>query len=167
MDTGVIGQIAAIRKMTVAELRREWERLNDEPARSKNRDYLWRRLAWRVQEIAHGGLPSTAKARIDDLAPDTFARAATPRGAVDAVLAASAQTADPESRRIRDPRLPAPGSVITKPYKGRDLRVTVRDDGFEFDGAMYASLTAIAKYVTGSKNINGKLFFGLTTRRRS
>ena len=67
----------------------------------------------------------------------------------------------------RDPRLPSPGTVITKSYKSQELRVVVREDGIEFDGAMYQSLTALAKYVTGSTSINGKLFFGLTQRKRA
>jgi hypothetical protein len=78
--------------------------------------------------------------------------------------------ADPPSRPAprtrRDPRLPVPGSVISKSYKGRELRIIVRDDGYEFDGTMHESLTAIAKQVTGSKHINGRLFFGLTGRKR-
>ena len=45
--------------------------------------------------------------------------------------------------------------------------MVVRDDGFEFDGAMYGSLTALAKQITGCKSINGKLFFGISERKRS
>ena len=56
MQGSVIAQIEALRKMTVGDLRREWERLYGEPTRSCNREYLWRRLAWRVQELAYGGL---------------------------------------------------------------------------------------------------------------
>ena len=51
MDTSVIGQIAALKRMSVAELSGEWLRLYGEPARSRNRDYLFRRLAWRIQEL--------------------------------------------------------------------------------------------------------------------
>ena len=64
MDVSAIGQIAALRKMSVAELREQWLRSYGEPARSSNRDFLWRRLAYRVQEAAHGGLSQSAKDRL-------------------------------------------------------------------------------------------------------
>jgi hypothetical protein len=160
MDTSIVGQIAALRRMSVTELRQEWERLYSEDARSRNRDHLWRRLAWRVQEIRYGSLSDGALKRIDELAPAI----SLDRPAV------TARGTDPassvERSRPRDPRLPAPGTVISKTYKGSELRVTVRDDGYEFEGEMFPSLTAVAKHVTGCKSINGKLFFGLTQRNR-
>ncbi len=159
MDLSITGQIAALRRMTVGELREQWQRLYDEPTRSRNKDYLWKRLAWRVQELAHGGLSDRAKQRIEELAPDGFVRARTPNVAPPA--------ADPERRAPRDPRLPSPGTVITKQYKGRELRVVVRDDGVEFDGAMHPSMTALAKHVTGCRSINGRLFWGLSKRKRT
>ncbi len=79
---------------------------------------------------------------------------------------ATTNEATEEPRPVRDPRLPTPGTVITKCYKGGELRVVVRDAGLEFDGAMYTSLTALAKKITGCRSINGPLFFGLTTRSR-
>ncbi len=161
IETGMIRQIHQLRQLTVGELRIEWAKLYGEPTRSRNRDYLWKRLAWRLQELAHGGLSDRAKQRIEELAPDGFVRARTPNVAVPATDPA------PSQRSSRDPRLPSPGTVITKTYKGRELRVVLREDGVEFDGAMYPSLTALAKHVTGSKSINGKLFFGLTKRKRS
>ncbi|MCH7780001.1 MAG: DUF2924 domain-containing protein [Acidobacteria bacterium] len=143
--------------MTVAELEGEWFKLYGQPTRSRNRDYLRKRLAWRIQELRHGGLSDGAKQRIDALAPDGFTRARTPVDATTVV--------DPRPRR--DPRLPTPGTVITKIYKGRDLRVVVREDGLELDGTMYQTATALAKAITGSKSINGNLFLGITKRRRS
>ncbi len=165
-ETGVIRRIHALRQSTVAELRCEWERLYGEPSRSRNRDYLFRRLAWRVQEIAHGGLSTHARDRIDQLAPDTLTRARTPREALDAAVAANQpKPADPVSGPKRDPRLPVPGTVITRTYHGRELRLLVLDDGFELDGVHYRSLSEAARAVTGSK-WNGRLFFGLTERKR-
>ena len=75
MDKPVIADIARLRGMSVAELRDEWFRLYGEPTRSRNRDYLWKRLAWRVQELRHGGLSDAARSRIDEMAPDGFIRA--------------------------------------------------------------------------------------------
>jgi len=163
-ETSVIRRIHALRQMTVGELRIEWQKLYGEPTRSRNRDYLWKRLAWRVQELTHGGLSDRAKQRIDELAPDGFVRARTPNVAVPAADPAPAPVS---GRPHRDPRLPSPGTVITKRYKGRELRVVVRDDGVEFDGAMHPSLTALAKHVTGCRSINGRLFWGLSKRKRT
>src|SRR5438034_806350 len=63
--------------------------------------------------------------------------------------------------RIRDPRLPSPGTVLTRPYRGRTIAVTVLESGFEYEGRRFDSLTAVAKAVTGS-HWNGLEFFGLT-----
>ena len=60
----------------------------------------------------------------------------------------------------RDPRLPLPGTLLAREFQGRDIVVKVLDNGFEFDGRRYKSLSAIAKEVTGSK-WNGFLFFGI------
>ncbi len=160
MADNVLRRIHALRQMSVAELRREWERLYGEPTRSRNRDYLWRRLAFRAQELANGGLSDRAKARINDLAPNQFTR--TPREALDAAVAANV----PEtSKSKRDPRLPAPGSVLTRQYHGREIRVLTLDDGFEWNRQHFSSLSAVARTITGAK-WNGRLFFNLTTRKR-
>ncbi len=159
MGNSVIRRIHVLRQMSVADLRTEWLRTYGEPARSRNRDYLWKRLAWRVQERAYGGVSDRARARIEQLIPDGLTRVRTPDlGSV---------VADPAPvKRRRDPRLPVPGTVITKTYKGRELCVVVRVDGLELDGTMYPSATALAKTVTGSKSINGWLFLGIAKRRR-
>ncbi len=165
MAGNVIRRIHALRQMTVAELRGEWNRLFGEPTRSRNRDYLFRRLAWRMQEIEHGGLSDCAKTRMAELVSGTAARARTPREALDAATVANQPKADPVSGPKRDPRLPAPGTVISRTYRGRELRLLVLDDGFELDGAHYRSLSEAARAVTGSR-WNGRLFFGLTERKR-
>ena len=160
-ETSVIRRIHALRQMTVAQLRCEWERLHNEPSRSRNREFLYRRLAWRVQELQHGGLSRTARDRIDELAPDSFIRTRTlqlPHGAPERV--------ETPRKPQRDPRLPSPGTVIVKAYKGRELRLLALDDGgFELDGARYGSLTEAAKVATGS-HWNGRLFWGLVERKR-
>jgi len=162
MDTSILGQISALRKMSLAELREQWLQLFDESTRSRNKQFLFRRLAWRLQELQRGGLSDLAHQRIDELAEAGFRRARTPRMAIPEVEPAPKRP----PAKVHDLRMPVAGSVISKQYKGIELRVVVREDGFEYDGAMYASLTAIAKAVTGSKSINGKLFFGLSQRKR-
>ncbi len=163
MDTNIVREINRLRQMTVAELRDEWFRLYGEPTRSRNRTYLWRRLAWRVQEIAYGGLDEAAKTKIDELAADGFARARTPGASLSTID--GAPDAERRSEPRRDRRLPTPGTVLTRSYHGGEIRVVVRDDGFEWDGQMYGSLSAVARAITGSK-WNGRLFFGLTKRKR-
>ena len=64
-----------------------------------------------------------------------------------------------------DRRLPAPGTVITRPYKGRDLQVRILTEGFEYDGERYKTLSAVAKHITG-QHMNGFLFFRLNGGRR-
>ncbi len=160
MDTSMLSQINALRQMTVSELRGEWLRLYGEPTRSRNKQFLFRRLAWRVQELQHGGLSRTARDRIDELAPDSFIRTRTlqlPHGAPERV--------ETPRKPQRDPRLPSPGTVIVKAYKGRELRLTVHDDHFELDGQSFRSLSQAARHVTGSR-WNGPLFWQLTTRKR-
>jgi len=161
MDKPVIAEIARLRCLSVAELRDEWFRLYGEPTRSRNRDYLWKRLAWRVQELRSGGLSDAARTRIDELAPGGFTRARTPTWDASGVDTRP----EPANRPRRDPRLPSPGSILVREYRGRQLRLSVLDDGFEFDGVRYGSLSAAARAVTGSR-WNGHLFWGLKTRKR-
>ena len=66
----------------------------------------------------------------------------------------------------RDPRLPQVGSLLTKTYKGKKLHVKVTEEGFEYDGKRYRSLSGIARAVTGA-TWNGFLFFGLTPRPKT
>jgi hypothetical protein len=159
MSESIPQQIARLQTMSVGELRVEWQRLYNEPTRSRNRVYLWRRLAWRVQEIAYGGLSDAAKTRLRELTPSSLAyvRGQVPKGF-------NPTAATPSAPR-RDPRLPSPGSTLWRRYKGQDVRVTVLDDGFEWDGRRFDSLSEVAHAVTGSK-WNGWLFFGLTKRSR-
>jgi len=159
MEDSVIRQIHRLKQMTIGELRIEWQRLCGEPARSNNRDHLWRRLAWRVQELALGGLSDRARARLAELAPDRLMRARVPNLAA---LAAD-PAPSPPSTKVRDMRMPSPGSVLTRQYHGREIRVTTLDDGFEWDGRRYGSLSEVARAVTG-QHWSGPLFFGLRKR---
>jgi hypothetical protein len=162
MQANVIGQIQALRQMTVAELRIKWRELFGEESRSCNRDFLWRRLAWRVQELAYGGLSERAKARLEELSHQVDIRFLPPRGwkqALESALASSPARHQP----VRDTRLPKQGTILSRPYRGHDIRVTVLESGFEWDGRPYRSLSAIAREVTGQR-WNGLLFFGLTRR---
>jgi hypothetical protein len=157
MKASIPQQIARLQAMSVGELRVEWERLYGEPTRSRNRVYLWRRLAWRLQELALGGLNDAAKARVAELGQEGFRRAQIPRGFT--------PVASKPTGPRHDPRLPCAGSTIVRKYKGQDVRVAVLADGFEWDGRRFDSLSEVAFAVTGSR-WNGWLFFGLAKRKR-
>jgi hypothetical protein len=165
-QTTVTAQIAALQKMTVGQLREKWKELyGGEETRSFNRVYLWRRLAWRVQELAFGGLSERARARIAELNKGDDLRFLPPRTWNPEVLLSQDAPSQQERRPIRDPRLPSPGASIARQYHGQEIRVTVLEKGFEWEGRPYRSLSAIAREVTAQR-WNGVLFFGLTDRKR-
>src|SRR5262245_35211160 len=119
--------------MTVGELKLKWRELYGEDTRSCNRAYLWRRLAWRVQELAYGGLSERAKARIVELNRDDDLRMLPPRAWQPPGGNGGLSVAAPRPP-LRDPRLPKPGSTLSRPYRGHEIRVLVLEDGFEWDG---------------------------------
>ena len=156
-------QLAALSGMGVASLRQKYLEVFGEPSRSANKAYLFKKLAWRLQSLAEGGLSERARRRAEELARDADVRTTVPRPP-EASAGAAARTVvmkAPSSADGRD-RLPIPGTVLTRAYRGKHVAVTVLADGtFEFEGQTYRSLSAIAKAVTGS-HWNGYLFFGLT-----
>lgn len=158
-------QLAALRSMTVAQLRERYLEVTGEPTRSRNKDWLFKKIAWRIQELAEGGLSEQALASIDELAGDAPVRWRQRRSQASAPTlegdATDAQAAEP-----RDPRLPPAGTVLTRDYKGVEHKLTVLDDGFEYRGERHASLSKLAKDITGT-NWNGFLFWGLQQRRRA
>jgi hypothetical protein len=164
MTTTTAARIAALRDMTVADLREKYHEVFGEETRSRHKDFLWKRIAWRMQEIEEGGLSERAKRRAAELANDADVRVRAPEGAFDAGLPSFARTTKQEFSQPHDPRLPMPGTVLTREHKGRILRVTVLDRGFEFEGRVHRSLSAIAELVTGTR-WNGFLFFGLAKPR--
>ena len=157
MTVDIGRQIAELRQMNVRELREKYQEVFGEPTRAGNKDFLFKRVAWRIQSLAEGDLSERARQRAELLARDadlrtTAPRAATASGGGNGVRDAKLAVA------ITDERVPPPGTVLTRVYRGRAYHVTVRDDGFEYDGEVYRSLSAIAKKITGS-HWNGLLFF--------
>ena len=86
----------------------------------------------------------------------------TVKDAAPAATSAPTATPTPAAPKPRDPRLPAPGALMPRTYKGRTLKVKYLEDGVEVDGKKFESLSAAARHVTGAASINGFLFFGLT-----
>jgi hypothetical protein len=152
----VYAEVRAMAKMTMADLKARYADLFGEQTRSCNRDYLVRRIAWRLQARAEGDLSERARKRAADLAEDTDLRTRAPastRG--DGGRPLIAPLKPPPSSR-----LPMPGALLTRRYKGREIVVKVLEKGFEHEGRVYRSLTAIANDVTGG-HWNGHLFFGI------
>ena len=108
-----------------------------------------RRTAFAAQEQAHGGLSDDAKDRLNEFIT-----------AYDPITNKALRQNGAGETKIRDRRLPIPGTVISKVYKGTIIDVKVLDKGFEYAGTPYRSLSSIAKTVTG-QHWNGYLFFGL------
>jgi hypothetical protein len=132
-----------------------------EETTSHNAAYLRKKLAWRVQELAQGGLTERAQAGIAEIQRSAPLRE---RPAVGGAAAVPVATAAARAAK-RDPALPPVGTVLRRAHKGRTHEVTVLEDGFLHQGKTYATLSAVAKAITGTTS-NGRLFFGLTTRKR-
>ncbi|MBP7748472.1 MAG: DUF2924 domain-containing protein [Phycisphaerae bacterium] len=161
MSLEVETQLAALENMSVGELHERYEDVFGEPSRSRHRRYLIRRIAWRLQANAEGGLTERALQRAAELANDADVRVMPPRhGAKPLVAPPAAGAAVVRVPVTTDSRLPAPGAAITRKYKGRTINVVVLPDGFEYDGQRYKSLSAVTTAITGS-HMNGFRFFRL------
>lgn len=157
----VRAELDAMQEMTATQLRAKYAELFGERSRSGNRAWLLRRCAWRVQSLAEGGLSQRAKRRAKQLARDQDIRVIPPAGATLSPIDRPADAVRPAPRRgARDRRLPMPGDQLTRKYKGHLYTVDVLDDGFDYDGRFYRSLSAVAAAITGS-HWNGFKFFGL------
>jgi hypothetical protein len=148
-------ELAALGAMTVGELAAKFRELFGVPTRTRNKDYLRKRIAWRIQEQHEGGLSSRALERIAQLAPRAPARWREPIQRTDA-----AECPAPRKASARDPRLPPPGATLTRIHDGIEHRVTVLDDGFEFRGERHRSLSQIASLITGTPWNGFRFFFG-------
>lgn len=158
----VTSQIRALGRMTMAELRAKYREALGEPTTSHNAAYLRKKIAWRIQEVAEGGVSERAQARIRAIQETAPLRERPPARAPAATVADAAKAVE---RVARDPALPAIGSVLRKEHRGEVHEVTVTQGGFVYQGQTYTSLSTIAKVITGT-TWNGRLFFGLTSRKR-
>jgi hypothetical protein len=160
----VPNQLAELEAMNVGALAEKYRELYGEPTRSRNKDYLKKRLAWRIQELAEGGLPPGAVALINkfgDQMPERWRMRMTRPATTENEGTTLLQPVEPVEPR--DPRLPPPGTVLRRVFEGVAHEVAVREEGFEYDGTRYKTLSAIAQHITGTR-WNGFLFFGLKKR---
>ncbi|MFO7856830.1 MAG: DUF2924 domain-containing protein [Paracoccaceae bacterium] len=140
----VAARVAALREAPLAELREEWRALFGAEAPITSRDYLRRRLAYRVQELAFGGLkPATVK-RLEEMGERL-------------------DGGNVITRRIRADLKPVAGTRLVREWQGVEHVVTVTADGYEWEGRSYRSISAVARAITGTR-WNGWTFFGLKGR---
>lgn len=151
-------QLEALDTLTVPQLRARYREVFGEDTRTHNGPYLRKRIAYRIQEKAEGGLSERAMARIRELAKDSPIRhRGVPVGGAMSPLAPAPAPAGSK----RDPRLPPPGTVLRKRWGDHEHVVKVGDEGFVYAGERHASLSKIARLISGT-NWNGFAFFGLT-----
>jgi hypothetical protein len=167
MEITMNQEIQRIFRMTTGELREKYMEVFGEETRSHHKEFLRKRIAWRMQALAEGDLSERARKRAEDLANDADLRIRTPR---DSMKSGSMTVMERSAKRrlspMRDPRLPLPGTLLVREFKGQDIVVKVLDQGFEYDGRRYKSLSAIAKEVTSSK-WNGFAFFDISGPHKS
>ena len=156
MTMNVGRQIAELRRMTVTQLRQKHVEAFGKPTRSGHKDYLVKRIAWRLQAQEAGDLSERARRRAEELANDADLRTTAPKVKVDQV----AITTTASVAFDHDSRLPMPGAILRRPYKGREIVVRVLPRGFEYEGEVYRTLSAVARAVTGT-HWNGYHFFNL------
>jgi len=158
MDDAVFMEVEKLRGATIGALRAKYREVFDEETRCRHRQHLIRRIAWRLQAIAEGDLSERARKRAAEIARDADFRLLAPRGFL------SGERALKRNGRPPDPRLPMPGTMVTRQWRGVTVQVEVLWDGFLYQDRRYSSLSAIATAVTGTR-WNGLAFFGLTRRK--
>lgn len=152
MRNGVLAQITDLERLSRDELHERWRALFGGDPPRYSRDLLVGRLAYRIQELAYGGLSESVEARLDECLPEDR---------IDSESGAAARL----KRRQRKNGMPVAGTRLIREWQGRRYEVTVVDGGFEYEGRRYRSLTAITKAITGT-HWNGPAFFGLRKPER-
>lgn len=156
----LLAQVTALRSLSTPDLRAKYEEIYGEPTRSRNREWLFRSVAWQVQALAEGGLSERARRRAQELARESDVRPRRERAPFPGEPVPVSLTRVLAFNPVRDPGAPLPGTVLVRRYRGQEIRVRVLEEGYEYDGRAFRSLTAVATAVTGA-HWNGRAFFGL------
>ena len=147
MNDPVLARLAALKSTPTPKLRDQWRQLFDSEPPPFNRQYIESRLAYRIQELAYGGLKPETVRRLEKLGEELDGGRVNVR------------------KRPANDR-PVSGTRLIREYQGIEHTVTVRDQDFEYQGRPYKSLSAIARTITGTQ-WNGLAFFGLKSGRRA
>jgi hypothetical protein len=142
--TNVLGRLAALQTAPTTALKEQWRQLFGKEPPPWNRAYIQSRLAYRIQELAYGGLKPETRARL-------------------VALGEQLDGGNIVLRRIRADSRPLPGTRLIREHDGVQHVVTVRAEDFEYEGRPYRSLSAVARHITGTR-WNGWTFFGLKGR---
>ena len=134
-------RLAALKTTSTPDLKAQWRDLFATEPPPFNRRYLESRLAYRIQELAYGGLKPETVRRLE-------------------LLGEQLDGGDRKKRGIRADALPIVGTRLIRDWQGVEQIITVMVDGFEWQGRPYKSLSAIARAITGTR-WNGWVFFGL------
>lgn len=145
MTDTVLARLATLKTTPTPELKRQWRDLFETEPPAYNRRFLESRLAYRIQELAYGGLKPETIERLEALAEQFDGH-------------------DPVKRHLRMEDRPIAGTRLIREWQGVEHCVTVRDFDFEYQGRPYKSLSAIARAITGTR-WNGWIFFGLKNQR--
>ena len=153
MADSVLKQVTSLPKLSFDELKSLYVSLYGTEPPAYNRDLIIKRLAYRLQEIAYGGLPERVRQRLDEVLVDNgYDDSAMPTGV------------SKRKRKVTEDH-PVVGTVLVREWRGKRYEVTSLRDGFEFEGRKYRSLSAIAAAITGAHQ-SGVAFFGLKPVRR-
>jgi len=145
MTQSVLAQLAALKTAPIGDLKARWRALFEREPPPFNRRYIESRLAYRIQELAYGGLKPETIERLEALAEELEADST-------------------KGRRKVSKSMPTIGTQLVRDWQGIEHRVTVAENGFVYEGKPYKSLSAIARAITGTR-WNGWLFFGLKNQR--
>ena len=148
-NNSLITEIMALKSASLEQIKARYAEIFGEESSSLNKIFLWKKIAYRLQEQHYGGLSEATQGRINELIER-----------YDPVNNQSMRPINPApgKKMARDRRLPIPGAIIKKEYKGRVHDVKVLENGFEYEGKTYKTLSAVAKTITGA-HWNGYLFF--------
>jgi hypothetical protein len=160
VDNAVLMEIESLRRATLAALREKHREVFQEEAHSRHREHLFRRIAWRLQALAEGDLSERARGRANEIAQDADLRKIAPPDFFTVGGERVEITRGARNHRQQDSRLPLPGTLLSRKWKGRTILVEALARGFRYENRHYSSLSAIAMSVTGTR-WNGLAFFGL------
>jgi hypothetical protein len=163
VELNIVNDVAALQRLSIGQLRQRFAEVFGETTNAGNKIWLIKRIAWRLQALAEGDLSERARRRAEELARDADLRLNPPRPNLTATIVPEVVVAP--TLAVVDKRLPPPGTILTRPYKGQLVQVQVLTEGFAYAGTVFPSLSAVAKAITGS-HCNGYHFFRNTLNNK-